>query len=141
VILKVVLILIFVIKAELSFAQIHAEEMSQKDQINITHKKNLKNSIGRDPFSLPAGIHPLSKGETSTVTKKEESKEGRVKAILISKHIRLALIDRHIVTVGDSISGEKVVEIRPDQVILKKEGKKRALFLHQSAIPLKVEEN
>jgi hypothetical protein len=120
VILKVVLILIFVINAELSFAQIHRE---------------------RDPFSLPADIHPLSKGETSTVTKKEESKEGRVKAILISRHIRLALIDRHIVTVGDSISGEKVVEIRPDQVILGKEGKKRTLFLHQSSIPLKVEEN
>jgi predicted HAD superfamily phosphohydrolase len=120
VILKVVLILIFVVNAELSFAQILRE---------------------RDPFSLPAGIYPLSKGETAAVTKKEESKGGGVKAILISRHIRLALIDRHIVTVGDSISGEKVVEIRPDQVILKKEGKKRALFLHQSAIPLKVEEN
>jgi len=122
VILKVVfiLILIGVINAELSLAQIHRE---------------------RDPFSLPADIHPLSKGETTTVTKKEESKEGGVKAILISRHIRLALIDRHIVTVGDSISGEKVVEIRPEQVILKKEGKKRALFLPQSAIPLKVEEN
>ena len=119
-ILKVVLILIGVINAELSLAQIHGE---------------------RDPFSLPADIHPLSKGETSTVTKKEESKEGRVKAILISRHIRLALIDRHIVTVGDSISGEKVVEIRLDQVILGKEGKKRAFFLPQSAIPLKVEEN
>lgn len=119
-ILKVVLILIFVINAELSFAQIHRE---------------------RDPFALPADIHPLSKGETSTVTKKEESKGGRVKAILISRHIRLALVDRSIVTIGDSINDEKVVEIRPDHVILKKEGKKRTLFLHQSAIPLKVEEN
>jgi hypothetical protein len=97
--------------------------MSQKDQINITHKKNLKNSIERDPFSLPAGIHPLSKGETATVTREEKSKAGRVKAILISRHIRLALVDRSIVTIGDSINDEKVVEIRPDQVILKKEGK------------------
>ena len=119
-ILKVVLILIFVINAELSLAQIHRE---------------------RDPFSLPAGIYPLSKGETATVTREEKSKAGRVKAILISRHIRLALVDRSIVTIGDSINDEKVVEIRPDQVILKKEGKKRALFLHQSAIPLKVEEN
>ena len=119
-ILKVVLILIGVINAELSLAQIHGE---------------------RDPFSLPADIHPLSKGETSTVEKKEESKAGRVKAILISRHIRLALVDRSIVTIGDSINDEKVVDIRPDQVILKKEGKKRALFLHQSSIPLKVEEN
>ncbi len=121
-ILKVVLIfiLIGVINAELSLAQIHRE---------------------RDPFSLPAGIHPLSNGETTTMTREEKSKAGRVKAILINRHIRLALIDRSIVTIGDSINDEKVVEIRPDQVILKKEGKKRALFLHQSAIPLKVEEN
>jgi predicted HAD superfamily phosphohydrolase len=120
VIFKVVLILIFVINAELSFAQIHRE---------------------RDPFLLPAGIHPLSKGETATVAREEKSKMGRVKAILINKHIRLALIDRSIVTIGDSINDEKVVEIRPDQVILKKEGKKRTLFLYQSTIPLKVEEN
>ena len=121
-ILRVVLIfiLIGVINAELSLAQIHRE---------------------RDPFSLPAGIHPLSKGETATMTREEKSKAGRVKAILISRHIRLALVDRSIVTIGDSVNDEKVVEIRPDQVILKKEGKKRAFFLHQSAIPLKVEEN
>lgn len=140
-IFMVALVLIGVINGELSLAQINTKEMLQKDQINITQKKKLKDSIGRDPFSLPSGVFPLSKGETATVTKEEESKVGRVKAILISKHIRLALIDRHIVTVGDSISGEKVVEIRPDQVILGKEGKKRTLFLHQSAIPLRVEEN
>jgi hypothetical protein len=126
-------------------AQIHTTEMPNKDQMNITQKEKLDAGTGRDPFSLPLGIHPLSKGEnkgeTAKVTKGEESKTGRVRAILISRHISLALVDRHIVKIGDSIDGEKVVEISPDQVVLEKGGKKRVLFLPQSVIPLRVEEN
>jgi hypothetical protein len=145
VILIVALVIIGLINGELSLAQIHTTEMPKKDQMNITQRERLNDGIGRDPFSLPLGIHPLSKGEnkgeTATVTKGEESKTGRVRAILISRHISLALVDRHIVKIGDSIDGEKVVEISPDQVVLEKGGKKRALFLPQSVIPLRVEEN
>jgi len=125
-------------------AQIRTEEMLQKDQMNISQKERLAGTV-RDPFSLPLGIHPLSKsenkGETATVTNGEESKVGKVKAILISRHIRLALVDRHIVKIGDSINGEEVVEISPDRVVLGKGGKERTLFLPQSVIPLRVEEN
>jgi hypothetical protein len=64
----------------------------------------------------------------------------KLKAILISDHIRLASIDRSIVTVGDLVNDEKVLEIRPDRVILGKEGKKRTLVLDQSPIKLTVEE-
>jgi predicted mannosyl-3-phosphoglycerate phosphatase (HAD superfamily) len=64
----------------------------------------------------------------------------KVKAILISDHVRLALIDRHIVTVGDSIHDEKILEIRTDRVILGKGDQKRTLLLSQSPVPLTVEE-
>jgi len=132
------------VNGELSFAQIHTGEMLQKDQINITQKKRLEDGMGRDPFSLPSGVYPLSKGENkgyTTVIKEEESKVGRVRAILISRYIRLALVDRRIVKVGDSINGEKVVEISSGHVVLGKGGKKKTLFLYQSAIPLRVEKN
>jgi hypothetical protein len=64
-----------------------------------------------------------------------------VKAILISDHARLALIDRHIVTVGDSIHGEKVLEINTDRVILGKGEQKRTLLLSQSPVRLTVEQS
>ena len=64
----------------------------------------------------------------------------KVKAILISDRIRLALIDRHIVTVGDSIQDEKVLEIKTDRVILGKGDQKRTLLLSQSPVLLTVEE-
>jgi hypothetical protein len=70
---------------------------------------------------------------------KTETDRG-VKAILIADHIRLALIDRHIVTIGDSIHDEKVLEIKTDRVILGKGDKKRMLPLSQSPVPLTVEE-
>jgi len=145
VIFIVALVLISLINGESSLAQIHIKEMLQKDQMNITQKEKLDDGIGRDPFSLPLGIHPLSKeenkGETAKVTNDEESKVGRVKAILISRHISLALVDRRIVKIGDSIDGEEVVDISPDRVVLGKGGKKKTLFLPQSVIPLRVEEN
>jgi hypothetical protein len=97
---------------------------------------------GRDPFLLPLGVHLLSKiGGPSGVKglPPKTEPEGGVKAILIADHIRLALIDRHIVTVGDSIRDEKVLEINKDKVILGKGDQKRTLLLSQSPIPLTVE--
>ena len=98
---------------------------------------------GRDPFLLPPGIHLLSKVGASSGVKglpqKTETDRG-LKAILIADHIRLALIDRHIVTVGDSIRDEKVLEIKTDRVILGKGDQKRTLLLPQSPVSLTVEE-
>lgn len=98
----------------------------------------------RDPFLLPSGVRPLSKNEPTSG--KFENKPAnisplplKIKAILISDHIRLASIDRYIVTVGDSIYDEKVLEIKADQVVLGKGDKKRAIFLDQSPIKLTVE--
>jgi len=45
-----------------------------------------------------------------------------------------------IVSIGDSIRDEKVVEIKPDRVILEKGGKKRTILLDQSPLKLTVEE-
>jgi len=107
---------------------------------------------GRDPFLLPSGVHLLSKIDTTSGGKGIPSKTGgkpddmfpsplRIKAILISDHVRLALIDRYIVTVGDSIRDEKVLEIKTDRVILGKGDQKKTLLLSQSPILLTVEES
>jgi hypothetical protein len=105
---------------------------------------------GRDPFSLPARVRLFSKTDTVLGTKGIPSKTEaepsnifpsplKVNAILISDHVRLALIDRHIVTVGDSIHNEKVLEIGKDRVILGKGDQKRTLLLSQSPVLLTVE--
>lgn len=105
----------------------------------------------RDPFRLPEGVRSLSKIDASPQGPKAKilvseakptdiSPPLKVKAILITDHIRLASIDRYIVKVGDLLNDERVLEIRPDQVILGKEGKKRSIFLDQSPIQLIVEE-
>jgi len=103
----------------------------------------LSEESGRDPFLLPPGVHLLSKIGASLGVKGGPSRtepDMRVKAILIGDHIRLALIGRHIVTIGDSIHDEKVLEIKTDQVILGKGDQKRTLLLSQSPVLLTVEE-
>ena len=114
----------------------------------LKKKPSLFQEIRKDPFSLPSGVRLLSKElpvqEDKRLQPIAEIKPGetplKLKAILISDHIRLASIDRSIVTVGDLVNDEKVLEIRPDRVILGKEGKKRTLLLDQSPIKLTVEE-
>ncbi|MCX8118571.1 MAG: hypothetical protein N3G78_11635 [Desulfobacterota bacterium] len=108
----------------------------------------------RDPFALPPGIRHHSQ-ETPSIPvgspsqppaeiKPAETQSPeptfKLKAILIRDHVRLASIGRSLVTIGDTVEGEKVVEIRPDRVILEKEGKKRTLYLDQSPIQIKVED-
>ena len=110
----------------------------------------LSQESGRDPFSLPAGVRLLAKTDTALGTKGIPSKTEaepsnifpsslKVNAILISDHVRLSLIDRQIVTVGDSIHNEKVLEIEKDRVILGKGDQKRTLLLSQSPVLLTVE--
>jgi len=119
-------------------------------------KRFLSQETRKDPFSLPSGVRLLSQEisvqEDKKITVKvtpEEVKSVEVKpaevplklkAILIGDHIRLASIDRSIVSIGDFINDEKVLEIRPDRVILEKEGKKRTLVLDQSPIKITVED-
>jgi hypothetical protein len=111
----------------------------------------LSQESGKDPFLLPSGVRLLSKMDTASGAKGIPSKtEGKpndilpsplkVKTILISDHVRLALIDRHIVKVGDSIHDEKVLEIKTDRVILGKGNQKRTLLLSQSPVLLTIEE-
>ena len=109
-------------------------------------RTTLSQESRRDPFLLPPGVHLLSKigtpsGRTGSQSSDNPSPSMTVKAILISDHIRLALIDRHIVTIGDSIYREKVLEIKTDGVILGKGEQKRTLLLLQSPVRLTVEES
>ena len=111
----------------------------------------LSQETGRDPFLLPSGVRLLSKTDTvlgmKGIPSKTEGKPNdilpsplKVKTILISDHVRLALIDHHIVTIGDSIHDERVLEIKTDRVILGKGDQKRTLLLFQSPVLLTVEE-
>jgi len=109
-------------------------------------RRLLSQESARDPFLLPPGVHLLSKiGTTSGTTSGQPghilSPSFIVTAVLISDRARLALIDRHIVTVGDSIHGEKVLEITTDGVTLGKGEQKRTLLLSQSPVRLTVEQS
>jgi hypothetical protein len=114
----------------------------------LKKKPSLFQETRKDPFSLPSGVRLLSKEAPVQEDKKLQpiaeikpvETPLKLKAILISDHIRLASIDRSIVTVGDLVNDEKVLEIRSDRVILGKEGKKRTILLDQSPIKLTVEE-
>ena len=125
--LLITFILIGIIFVESTSANVQSKERTVFSQ-----------ESGRDPFSLPSGVYLLSKAKIAPVTN-ALSHPQRVKAILISDYIRLALIDRYIVTVGDSINGEKILEIKPNKVILGKGNKKRTLPLYQSPFSIKVE--
>ena len=107
-------------------------------------KMGLSQGFRRDPFLLPSDIHFLSKnvsvpGKSETKPINTSPLPLKVNAILISDHIRLASIDRNIVTIGDSIYDERVLEIKADQVVLGKGDKKRTIFLDQSPMKLTVE--
>jgi len=122
--------------------------IGQRESLGQMKGKMLFQGTLRDPFSLPSGIRPLSKEGTvqgvkgvSVIPDTPPAETPlKLKAILISDHIRLASIDRMIVSIGDSIRDEKVVEIKPDRVILEKGGKKRTILLDQSPLKLTVEE-
>lgn len=159
-VLMAILLLAFMglIFAVQTSAQTHPKERLLRGQEDSAQQKTIGSGPGRNPFSLPAGIHLRSKGPVvpmaSKVLETAPKMETKVldippppppaplivRAILITSQSRLALIDRHIVRVGESVQDEKILEIAKDYVVLGKGDMKRTLLLHQSPIHLTVEE-
>jgi hypothetical protein len=155
-----IFILLLTLMAAVLAAQTSAQnpqkELLPKGQEDSAQQKMIGSGPEKNPFSLPAGIHLRSKSKAVPMALKapEAAPKGeakvlnappppaplKVRAILIGSQTRLALIDRHIVRVGDSIQEEKILEIAKDYVVLGKGDKKRTLLLHQSPVHLTVEE-
>ena len=145
----VAIFLIGIIAVERTFAQAQIKEIPQEKKTNLSKQRKLEGSFEKNPFLLPSGIYLLSKGGSVSARKEEAAKTDTkfqeidlltVKAILISDTIQLAFIGWSIVTVGDRIDDERVLEIKPDRVILGKGDRRRTLLLHQSPVQLTTEE-
>jgi hypothetical protein len=109
-------------------------------------EEKMESRRGRDPFLLPQGVHNLTAAPRGLSSKPDDklkmisSPSLEVKAILIGDRLRWAFIDHQIVTVGDQIHDERVLEIQSDRVVLAKGDKKRSLLLRQSPVQLTIEE-
>jgi len=88
---------------------------------------------GRDPFELPPGVQlrVAKEGGPPEAIKPHIKK---VTAILITDCRKVASINHKVVAVGDFIDGEKVLEIKPDRVILEKGGRRHVITLEESPI-------
>lgn len=140
--------LIGIIAVERTSAQAQIKEIPQEKKTNPSKQRKLEGGLEKNPFLLPSGIYLLSEGGSVPVRKEEAAKTDikfqeidplTVKAILISDTIQLASMGRLIVTVGDRIDDERVLEIKPDRVILGKGDRRRTLLLHQSPVQLTTE--
>jgi hypothetical protein len=157
--------LIFILLLTLLAAVLAAQTSAQtppkeQEERDFPRQKMAGSGSGRNPFSLPAGIHLRSTSMSKAVPLASKAPETaprgekkvltlpppplppllKVRAILIGSQSRLALIDRHIVREGESIGEEKILVIAKEYVVLGQGDKKRTLFLQQSPVRLTVEE-
>lgn len=100
----------------------------------------------RDPFALPPGVRHLAEpsgpaesrtaGEGGPSTGKELAKAAvpepparQLNGILVGARDRVAIIDGTLVRPGDSLEGERIVDIQRDHVVLARDGRERTLRL------------
>lgn len=88
---------------------------------------------GRNPFLTEAEtLKPLIPAREAVVP--------TVRAIIIGRPKPVATIDGKVVTVGDKIGEEKVVEIREDSVVLETDGGRRSLKIAAPSASIEVKE-
>ncbi len=77
------------------------------------------------------------------VEKKEETPETlqplEIKGIIVSQSGKSVIINARVFSEGDYIGEERLTEIKPDSVVLEREGRRRELRLKQSSSPVKVQ--
>lgn len=94
---------------------------------------------GRDPFELPPGVG-LKTTEEKESPKVIKSHIKKVTAILITDSRKVASINHKVVTIGDLIDGERVLEIEPDRVVLENGGRRHVIMLEEDLIQWKKSE-
>ena len=118
-------------------APVREAKLSEREALDareVAVKKRLpENPWGRDPFELPLGVQLMKAGEekTSYAVKPNIKK---VTAILITDSRKVVSINHKVVAVGDLIDGEKVLEIKPDGVILERDGQRHLIALEEKPI-------
>ena len=95
---------------------------------------------GRDPFELPPGVGLLETTEEEESPKAIKPRIKKVTAILITDSRKVASINHKVVTIGDLIDGEKVLEIKPDRVVLENGGRRHVIMLEEDLIQWKKSE-
>lgn len=147
-----------IFSSEWPLAQGQTRAKFLEDKGTFSEKGKWTGRPERNPFFFPPGVRLLPQGASASAPREKAPQPKtqhlevsalpvdappiplKLKAILISDSVSLAAVDQYIVTVGDFIKDEKVLEIKTDRVILGRGDKKRTLPLWQSPIPLTVEE-
>lgn len=96
------------------------EEDKRASTILLEHEEGV---WGRNPFLTRAEIESLRKREpepepSKTVSKPIISRAWEVKSIMITDSRGVAIINNHIVTVGDFVGEVEVLEINEEHVIM-----------------------
>lgn len=125
--------------AKTAAADAPAEQMrppAQRETVAATSQAGVAgeaSSWGRNPFLTEAEtLKPLiPAGEAVVPT---------VRAIIIGRPKPVATIDGKVVTVGDKIGEEKVVEIREDSVVLETDRGRRSLKIAAPSAAIEVKE-
>ena len=87
---------------------------------------------GRNPF--------LTEEEEAAAKGKSRAGGIQVRAIIVGRPKSVATIDGRTVTVGERVGEETVWEIRPDAVVLERDGQKRLLKVSEPTISVEVKE-
>ncbi len=88
----------------------------------------------------PWGRNPFLTGEEEAAKGKGRGDGVQVKAIIVGRPKSVATIDGRTVTVGERVGEETVSEIRPDAVVLERDGHKRMLKVSEPTVSIEVKE-
>lgn len=97
----------------------------------------------RNPFALPPGVRLLTDAGAPGEAKPPSEAAGQelakaalpepparqLNGILVGPRDRVAIIDGTLVRPGDSLEGERVIDIQRDRVVLARDGRERTLRL------------
>jgi hypothetical protein len=105
-------------------------------------RERYENAWRRDPFLTSAEeqalLAPKAVTKPKTVAPPAPLPSYKLKTILISETGKVAALDGRIVGEGERIGEERVVEIRPDGVVLERAGERRTISLAGGAAPITV---
>ncbi|MCH8056152.1 MAG: hypothetical protein IH857_08400 [Deltaproteobacteria bacterium] len=120
------------VAAKSSSPQPVLRKVAGRSVAEVSVKKNVideRTPWGRNPF--------LTEEEEARGRDREDL---QVRAIIVGRPEAVAILDGQAVVVGEKVGEETVWEIRPDAVVLERDGRKRMERVSEPSISIKVKE-
>ncbi len=95
--------------------------------LTVVNSQSFSRSLKQDPFKKPEFLEQVEPNAITTPESKETPLKGELRATITTGAQSMANVDGVILTLGEEMSGYRLIEVREREAVFERHGKRQVL--------------